>query len=396
MSNKLEIVQDIAIEKWLEKDKKGTVESATGTGKGFIALKAILKIPKKSNILYLFETVTRRKTILQEISKFEKQYNVKINDNYNISLMTYQAAYKKKAEYWDLIIADEIHDGLTPMYSSFFFNNEYKYILGLSATIDRSISYGDFTKGDLLDKIAPVCFQYSLAESIKKGTSRKLNIYLIQHELDDINKTIPAGNKSKPFLTTEAKNYQYWNNLFYKSIYSKNDEEDGNNQFLIDKCSRMRSSLLYNLPSKIEIIRKLLDVIDGKTLIYANSLDFLLKITNNVVSSKNDEEENNNIINAFDKNKINYIGSFKKLEQGINLSNLDNVILASYYGKEKSLLQRMGRIRNTSHKAGSVFIIVTKNTQEEKWISKALDDKHFNVINCDNINDALLKYLKNV
>jgi ERCC4-related helicase len=67
----------------------------------------------------------------------------------------------------------------------------------------------------------------------------------------------------------------------------------------------------------------------------------------------------------------------------------------SYYGKEKGFLQRMGRLRMDGNKTGNVFIIVTRKTQEEKWIKKSLEDKDFNIIECDNINDCLLKYVEN-
>lgn len=48
----------------------------------------------------------------------------------------------------------------------------------------------------------------------------------------------------------------------------------------------------FNLPSKVNIIKQLINTINGKTIIFGNSLDALLKITPNVVSSKNDEKKN--------------------------------------------------------------------------------------------------------
>lgn len=392
LNEKLDFLHETALKSWNKQDRIGTVEMATGTGKGFLALKAILSLPEGSKILYLFEAIDRRRTILSEINKFEKLYGVKLKNKYNIILTTYQTAYKWTDRVFDLVIGDEAHDSLTPSYSNFYFNNKYNALLLISATIDRTIEYDGFTKGDLLDKIAPVCFRYTLDESIKNGTSRKLDIYIVEHELDDSDKYIEAGKIGAKFKTTEKKNYEFWNNRFYKALYaSEEDKKD----YLINLCSRTRANLLFNLKSKKEIVDKILQVIYGKTIVYANSLDFLNTITSNVISSKNTEDQNDDIFNAFQKEKISYIGSFKKLEQGVNLNNLDNVILASYYGKEKSLLQRLGRIRNTSHKAGSVFIIKTKNTQEEKWLDRILEDKMFNIINCVNVDDALIKYLKN-
>lgn len=152
-----------------------------------------------------------------------------------------------------------------------------------------------------------------------------------------------------------------------------------------------RSNILYNLPSKIDIVKILLSKLKNKTIIFSNSLDILLKITSNVISSRNTSEKNEEIRNSFDKGIINTIGSFKKLEQGANLNDLDNVIIMSYYSKSKSLIQRLGRLRNNG-KVGNVFIIVTKDTQEEKWFNKMFEKiNNLNLIYCKNVKDCINK-----
>lgn len=74
-----------------------------------------------------------------------------------------------------------------PKYLQFYFNNKYQAFIGLSATIDRKTKYEEngqiFTKGDILDKIAPVVFKYSINEAQKDNVSRKLNIYVINHPI---------------------------------------------------------------------------------------------------------------------------------------------------------------------------------------------------------------------
>lgn len=234
-----------------------------------------------------------------------------------------------------------------------------------------------------------------------EGTSRKLNIYIINHELDSINKLVKAGSIKTPFYQTEKLAYDYWDKQFKKNLFLELTNEDNYDEFMklkdlkIRVSSNKRKDILYNLPSKIELVKKLLNSINGQSILFGNSLDSLLKITPNVVSSRNNISKNNLIRNSFDLGRINVIGSFKKLEQGANLNKLDNVILHSYYGVEGKIIQRIGRMRQ-NNTIGNVFIIKTNNTQECIWYSSMTNNlDNFNIIECDNIEDCIQKYKSN-
>ena len=287
----------------------------------------------------------------------------------------------------------EIHDSLTPAYSQFYFNNEYDALIGLSATIERSTKYQEegYTKGELLDKICPVIYSYDMDQAKKEGTTRKLNIYIIQHKLDNKNKNIKAGNKKKTFYQTEKAAYDYWDKEHKKSWYIVDQTLK---DLKIRITSTKRSRILYNLQSKIPIVKELLKHIKGKTIVFGNSLNSLENITSNTVSSNNSDRQNKEIRDNFDKDKINVIGSFKKLKQGANLVGLDNVILMSYYSTEKDIIQRLGRLRNND-KIGNVFILLTMGTQEEIWFNKMFANiNNLNMIWCPNL-EFCLKKLKN-
>lgn len=387
-------IQQEALQAWLKHNKHGTVEIITGLGKTFIFLHALYEMPKGKSVTHLFlaEVTDRKSGLGKDIIKYNEIFNRDVFEDYNLIFATYQSAYKWEGREFGLVGGDEIHDACSPAYSKFFFNNHYKAVIGLSATINKDTRYvvNDrvITKGEILDKIAPICYTYNVNQGQKDGTARKLNIYVIEHKLDAYTKNVKAGNAKKPFYQTELQSYQYWDKEHRKSWFIVNEELK---RLKIRVTSSKRSKLLYNLESKIPIVKTLLNNLRSKTIIFSNSLDSLAKVTPNIVSSKNTDLKNDQIKDAFDRDKISVIGSFKKLKQGANLKGLDNCIIMSYYGTDKDFIQRIGRLRNDGT-IGNVFIILTLETQEEIWFSKMMENSdNLNLIYCKNVEDCINK-----
>jgi len=391
-------VQKEALSAWLAASKTGTCEIVTGLGKTFIALHALYTMPKNMDLhLFLAETTSRETDLLKDILKYNKIFDRDVLNDYNLKFFCYQSAYKWKGKEFGLVIGDEIHDSLTPSYVKFFLNNSYKAIIGLSATIEKSTRYtnskGDiYTKGDMLNKIAPICFKYNLKKAKMDSTTRDLDIYVIMHYLDEKEENITSGSKGNTFMQTEKAAYDYWDSQHKRSFFIA---DEAMKQLKIRITATKRSSILYKLKSKVKVVRDLLTAINTKTIVFGNSLDALLQITPNVVSSRNNEAENKRIRDAFDNNKISTIGSFKKLKQGANLSDLDNCIMMSYYSTSKDLIQRIGRLRDNGKK-GNIFILLTENTQEEVWLEKMLvETQDYKIIYCPTVKYAIKKYKQN-
>lgn len=399
-------IQKIALNNWIQAGRKGTIEAVTGIGKTFISLHAICTFPKGSSVVFLAEVGQREVDVLQDMHKYKMKFGVDILNDYEFTFACYQSAYKWTNRHYNLIIADEIHDSLTPQYFKFYENNFCCNIIGLSATIDRDTKYNNkITKGEMLDAISPVCFTYGLDASIKNKTSRKLNVYVINHELESIKRECLAGTKLKPFYTTEEKNYKYWEKAFLKAASLElpecNNLEDyriaeKNKEMMILRSSNARAKILYNLPSKIKATKRLISILKGKTIVFSNSIDSLLLVTKHVVSSKNNKETNTRIRELFDNDEITEVGSFKMLKQGANLKGAKNVITMSYYSKEKDIIQRVGRLRKDGSIIGSVFIFRTRDTQEEIWFERMMSNiSELNIIECDSVEDCIYKYQRN-
>ena len=380
--DKRQKIQEEALAAWLNANQRGTLELITGLGKTKIALDAIKLLPINAKLLFLAEQTDRETDLKAEQIK----WNVL---QHKVHFACYQSAWKWKDTEWDLVIADEIHDSLTQQYSKFYRNNKFTRIMGLSATVDRRAMVNEeeaLLKGHLLDELCPVVYTYTMDEGQTDGTSRKLDVYVITHYLNNTEVIVPGGSKEKPFLQTEQAAYDYRDQLFRNSLHLP----EGIKQFKIRTTSAARAKLLYELPSKVIATKKLIPKLSGKTIIFGNSIDALEKITNNVVSSRNSDVRNTELRKSFDAGRINVIASFKKLKQGANLKGLDNVIIHSYYGKTKDLIQRIGRLRQNGE-IGKVFIFVTSRTQEIKWFEGMFENISITKIPCNNVEDCIIK-----
>lgn len=407
LNKKKDEIQNEVVKEFLKNNKVGTCEIITGFGKTFLFLKILNTFPKYKNDtihLFLAEQKDRENDLLKDISKFNKIYNCDILKEYNLQFQCYQTVRNWKGFKFGLVCADEIHDSISPENCKFYFNNINEGLLGLTAKFDGKKIY-DFSddqflidifgkiyvsKQEMLDLICPVIFKYDIEQAQIDNTSRKLNIFIFNHDLDKTNKNILAGSKNKPFYQTEEKMYNYLTEQFKKVInlepfLNENlfDFEQRKNKQIINIINK-RTKFLHTLPSRFKLIRELLKYINDKTIIFGNSIEELEKLTPNVISSKKTDDQNNEIRQLFDDNIIKIIASFKKLKQGANLEKVSNCIIHSYYSSEIDLIQRIGRLRQDGNKEGNVFIFVSNNTQEEVWLNTMLS-------NFSNLN---IKYMK--
>lgn len=404
---------------------KSTVCIATGCGKSFVSFKFLYSlidngdITEKDEIWYLAETNTRERTLHEESNKFNEIYGEHPMEDLNIKFMCYQA---KPVGEPKVIIADECHLCLTKEYSKAF-DNPHDYCLGLSATIPYSLpidsAQAQFTdpkklptKGELLGRIAPVCVNYPLDQAIKDGILSPFNTVVIDHVLDSKVKNLMQGNAKKQWMSTEKEYYDY---------RMKCMRNPGLNKFYKANKIREASKLLWNLPSKRDPALGLMRQLQGKTIIFSNELNMLQMLLPDTqivaggkgplvtkVNSKGKKvnsrqtkstAENNAIIDAFNKGEIQFIGSAKKLKQGITLEGVENCIIMSYYKEFHHVLQSLGRVvRFVPGKIATLYIFRTLDTFEEKWFKQINEQKDSKgkIIKTYDLNIKEVIYSKNL
>lgn len=375
-------------EVWKNAGMRNTVVLHTGMGKTFVGLDAAVHVnilcKGKAKVVFLAETVQREQELLKDIKFYKKCYPKAVIPD--IEFACYQSSFRWKDKNYDLGILDECHDMFSEKYLDTIINNDFKYIIGLTATPANDRIYVldkvEISKMKLMEKYLPICFTYGLVDAVRDGNSRKLNIHIIHHRLDDKEKCITSGTIKNPFMLTEAKAYKHYDSKFWEGIFTKQDH-------LVKIYMAKRAKLLYSLPSKFKAANEILKNIKGRTLIFANDLDALKELTDNIIRSPKEGESkrmrddlNALVRERFETGKSRVLASFKVLQQGANIKGgIDNLLVVSYYSDLGKMRQRWGRLRVDGDKEGNVIIFVTIGTQEEKWLKKAMEGIDTTVFN---------------
>lgn len=361
-------MQKEALQSVLNNPSNSILTLCTGSGKSKIAIDLCQIIAKDYSPKILLVVPTEK---LRDINWKKEFYQWDAGSLYNDSVVTYCYASinKIKQDTFDLVILDEIHN-ITENNSEFFKNNKVKKILGLTATYPR-----DETKVNLLSKLNfKITYTLSLDEAVKRQIVAPYKIKVIEMFLDNKDKYVEAGNKKKRFYVTEQGYYDYLSKTIMKMIYANLDPK-----FLFLK--RMR--FLYNLKSKTELAKKVLSKIDKdeKTIIFCGSIDQAKELCKDTFHSKT----NDTALLKFMKNKIKRLSCVKALNEGMDISLLDAAVVVQLDSNDLNLIQRIGRVtRYRDGHIAEIYILSVLNTQDEKWVEKAL--KSFDKNNIEYIN----------
>jgi superfamily II DNA or RNA helicase len=355
--------EDIQLEALAATDGKQRCSVVLGTGVGK-TLVGLNHIDRNTTPLMKCLVVAPKKSILAEwksqAEKFGKEYLLG-----RMVFTTYLSLNKHNPNDYDVVYLDEAHSLLD---SHRGFLQLYKgKILGLTGTPPKR---GYSEKGKLVNEFCPVVYTFKADAAIENGI---LNDYqIIVHELKlSQEKNYQVEMKGKSFKTSEEQNYTYWSRRI--------DVGSGNMHML--RVMRMKAMMEY--PSKEKYVKLLMNSIQTKCIVFANTQAQADKLCPHSYHSNNKDSEENLIM--FKEGKINKLSTVLQLNEGVNIPNLRQGIIMHAYGNERKSAQRLGRLlRLNPNEKAVVHILCYDDTVDTTWVQNALEQ----------YDDSKIKWIK--
>ena len=381
--------QKKALNAWANNKFKGTVIAATGFGKtrvGVVAIGKILTANKEAKALVVVPTTHLQDQFDAEFIKWDYA-----NVLDRVQILCYQSAYKLIDEEFEVVVADEIHLGLSKEYSKVFYNNKFNRILCMTATKPDNID--DLEK---LNWLAPTVYEINLDKCVKLGLVSTYEIYCLPIELSEQEK-IDYKKANNMFVHYKYKLGQFDAFNEAKRIIGSNNVTalEKQHAVMFYKAMRQRKAIVDFAENKIIGVRNILIKL-GKTLLkvanykskiitFAGANDFTDRIATCINNNKDvcykavtyhsgmTPKKREKALHAFKMSGADVICSTKALNQGFDMPDASMAIICGLTSKSLTMIQRVGRIlRFAEHKTGKIIILYIKNTQEEKWLKSAV------------------------
>jgi superfamily II DNA or RNA helicase len=349
----------------------GMIAMATGSGKSRVAVELAKHYFNPRNDYHTALLVPTEKlrdeNWNEEFTKWEAR-----NIWTHTQRLCYASASKVKEFDFPLVILDEGHN-ITELSSEFFLNNNVERTVLLTATPPI-----DIVKKQILSDLGiRLVYELTLDQAVRLGFVAPYKITVITVPLDATTKNIPGGTKVKPFMTTEAACYAYWNKRVQGAMFDQTPQGKAKLKFAI--LGRMQ--FIYKIPTKTQVIKFLLDKVipaDDRTIIFCGNIEQAEYVCPTFYHSKSSNQH----YDAFKAEQINRLSCVKAVNEGHNFPGVDSGIIGQLNSKEKDLVQRIGRlIRFRPGHEAHLYIVVSESTQDEKWLEKAVENLNQSKIN---------------
>ncbi|HEY9866680.1 MAG TPA: DEAD/DEAH box helicase family protein [Candidatus Obscuribacterales bacterium] len=345
--------QEEALEKFI-KVEHGVLEMATGTGKTRTTLKILSKLDEQGRIDGIIIS-TIGNDLLDQWSKEVDRWSIQRPQPFRVlkhyeshhqlesfinnpkraiiiinreKLATLLPKLKPEIKKRLIIVHDEVHGlgSLSIRQQLAGQHHDFRYRLGLSATPERE--YDQEGSQFIFDEIGDIFFQFELKEAIEQGILCEFDYIPLSYELTDIDRQrIQQIYKKKAIRQREGQpmtETEVWIEIskVYKTAEQKlevfRDFLKTNNQFL-------KSTIIFI--ENIAYGKRLLDEIHNYTHRYRTYYS----------------GEDKRSLKEFAEGKIDCLITCHRLSQGIDIKNLQNVILFSSARAKLETIQRIGR-----------------------------------------------------
>jgi len=320
--------------------------------------KLVIDIIKKNNPKSILWVTPLAKLAEEDIPEEFNTWKAKKFLN-KLKTVTWTSLNKIKGHY-ELIILDE---------EQFATENNLSNIINGKLTADYIISMTGTqtkheTKKDLYKSLKlPILYELSINEAVDIGLLANYTIKVIEIDMSR-EKTVKAGTKDKPFMTSEEEQYKWLSSSAQKAIFQKRKDA----QFRI--LARMRS--VYDSDSKTKAAKYLIDNLQGRKLIFSSGIKQAEYLCSNVFHSKTDDK----YLNKFISGEIDEIAMVNAGGVGTTYKEIDHLFMVQADSDKNGLTsQKVARtlLDQPNYKA-TIWVLCLIGTQDEKWVESALQN----------------------
>lgn len=355
------------------------LELATGTGKSRMALEKVKALGGKT-LLLVVNRIVHKQNWSEEIAKWWPNCQVEV------TITTYRSLHKYAGKY-DCAIFDECHHLSDWCREQLAYYNIKNSVL-CSATVKDSLKKElRYIFKDL------VVYTKDLRDVIEEEILPDPKVYLLPLSLrtDLPTESIWKNTKAKGRLI-ECPYATRWNFLKQKThpvrVYCTERQylcdlngqiEYWKKRYMATKSPAMKNKWLrlcterlkWLSDKKIRLVSNILCHLVGfRTLTFCNSIEQTEVLGKHCINSKN--KGSVEVLNLFNKGKINHITACNMLNEGMNLVDCQVGIYANLNSSETIVKQRMGRLLR--HKNPVLVIPYYKDTREEELVQVMLED----------------------
>lgn len=353
-------IQQEASDKIIENRFIGILFMGPRVGKTKTVIDSLNRIDPSKQLEVL--VIAPKLPILDSWKKEVKTWN--LQKNINITYSWSNSIHKVKDKFFNLIIADEIHDYSDKVYASLRLHQmKNTRILGVTGTL--SVDEETTIRKSLgLQKI----FNYSFEQAVKDGIIADYNISCIGVELDnndpyiEYTYTDKKTNQKVTKFITESEAYEIYNNRYEKCIQHGNFKSA---KFYVSK----RMNIIYNSKAKFEKSKELLSILE-RCLIFTARTEIADKLGNKSFHGKSNKKSLEQFIN----NEFNQLAVVSMISMGVTIPNLKTILFNQLKSSESLCVQQALRAMNLDDKnrTAQIVIIYAKGTQDEIWMMSAI------------------------
>ena len=356
--------QKEAVEIFLQR-KKGIIVLPTGTGKTYVAISALQRLKNEGlvdtyivavptiSLALQWERVLRESNIPARAYVSTKRAVSKTAATifpYPTFIKLAKAKQAKLIPTKTFLIIDEVHHAHkgTRLYDAVL-NFNADYVMGLTATISKKETYP-----------LPIIFQKTYGE-LKKFIP-EVELYVVDVEPSAefmqvyraLTNAIKNAVKKLDNPKLSEKEIRHYYNIYTRSIGKRHTLVAMNNDII----------------NKTVMITGLLE---GKTLVFTLRIEAIKMLTKGIEKFGKKVIP---ILSATDIKKLSttpwdVIIAAKRLGEGVDLPEVDNIVLSSYPAQLRTIIQEVGRgMRGGKGKTLSIFALVIKDTYMVNAINK--------------------------